>query len=171
MINTRGHWTGRLMNIKHTYAGDPLGRWTVIHMKGKGDTIVSIFSIYGVCNNIDGSNTAYVQQQNDLYDKHKQILDPRMQIIKDIQPVLAQLVEKGHKIIVDADINDDAGCEFDNRWNSMMQELGLRNIIQSQHHNKPLQSTYDRGKRCLDVIAVSGNIESKHILKCGILPF
>ena len=116
-------------------------------------------------------NTTYVQQQNDLYKKHGRIVDPRLQIVKDLQPILINLIQKGHKVIVNADINDEAGREYSHQWNKMMEETGMRNIIQNKHQNRALPRTYDRGKRCLDIIAVSENIQNNEIRSCGILPF
>ena len=127
--------------------------------------------MYRVCGYDGGENTAYIQQQNDLYDKHKRILDPRQQLCKDLQKVLHDLLVQGNKIIVTADINDDAGEEYNNQWNTMAKELSLRNILQHKHNNKDLPRTYDRGTRCLDTILVSPNIDNKDVTKAGILPF
>ena len=108
MICTNGQWSGRNIYLKRDYTVDPLGRWTVKHMRGKDDTIISIFTVYRVCPEGDGINTAYIQQQNDLYDKHHRIMDPRDQIIKDLQKVLIRTIEENHKVILTADINEDA---------------------------------------------------------------
>ena len=171
MICTSGQWAGRAINNKNDQSKDPLGRWSVQHLKGRGNTVISIFSVYRVCPADKGENTAYVQQQNDLYKKHGRIVDPRLQIVKDLQPILINLIQKGHKVIVNADINDEAGREYSHQWNKMMEETGMRNIIQNKHQNRALPRTYDRGKRCLDIIAVSENIQNNEITSCGILPF
>lgn len=130
MVCVRGQWSGRKMHIKNDPAIDPPGRWTVAHIKGKGNTIISVFSVYRVCANDTGENTTYVQQQNDLYEKHKRIIDPQQRFIKDLKNVIVQLTQNNHKIIISADINNDAGYEFNNHWNTMMKEARLRNIIQ-----------------------------------------
>ena len=171
MIGVRGHIAGRVINKTRDEASDSNGRWTVTHIRGKGSTVISIFSVYRVCGYDGGENTAYIQQQNDLYDKHKRILDPRQQLCKDLQKVLHDLLVQGNKIIVTADINDDAGEEYNNQWNTMAKELSLRNILQHKHNNKDLPRTYDRGTRCLDTILVSPNIDNKDVTKAGILPF
>ena len=88
-----------------------------------------------------------------------------------MQPNLLKLIEKDHKVILTSDINDEAGAEFNHGWNIMMNELGLRNIIQTNHQKRTLPRTYDRGSRCLDIIAVSENIKPQDILRCGIMPF
>ena len=144
----------------------------VTHLKGKGNALISIVSVYQVCKNGDkGEVTAYLQQQADCYDKYKKVVNPRDQLCKDLQPVLKNLIKKGHKIIVCADINDDAGQEFDNQWNRMMKLLNMRNIHQIRHADHPLPRTYVRGRRTLDMIAISENITNDHIIRAGILPF
>ena len=70
-----------------------------------------------------------------------------------------------------SDINDNAGYEYTNEWNTMMEKVGLRNIIQTKYGNRPLLRTYDKGKRCLDLITVSENIKNDDIAKSGIIPF
>ena len=57
-------------------------------------------------------------------------MDPRDKIIKDLQKVLIRTIEENHKVILTADINEDAGYEFKTKLNDMMQEIGLCNIIQ-----------------------------------------
>ena len=138
MMVTRGHWAGRMLKLKNDKTMDPMGRWTVIHLKGKGNTIISIFSIDQVCLDDEGENTSSIQQQNDLYDKRRRLFNPRTQIVKDLQPILADLIRNNHKVIINADINDDAGMEFKNQWNAMMEETGMRNIIQSKHNQNKL---------------------------------
>ena len=69
-------------------------------MRGKDNSIISIFTVYWACPDDDGINTAYIQQQNNLYDRHHSILDPRNQIIKDLQNVLIRAIEANHKVIL-----------------------------------------------------------------------
>ena len=171
LLATRGHWSGRLIQPKHDSSQDPLGRWSVIHLKGKNNTIISIFSVYRVCADYTGENTAYIQQQNDIYTRYQRIIDPRRQIVKDLQQVVVKLIQENHKVIINADINDDAGVEFTNQWNAMLEEVGMRNIVQCKHNNRSLHRTYDRGRRCLNCIAVSENIRNDDVIRCGILPF
>ena len=171
LMATRGHWTGRIVQPKHDSSQDSLGRWSVTHLQGKNNTIISIFSVYRVCPDYTGENTAYVQQQNDLYKRYQRIIDPRKQIVKDLQQVILKLIQQHHKVIINADINDDAGVEFTNQWNDMLKEVGMRNIVQCKHNNRSLPRTYDRGRRCLDCIAVSENIKNDDVIRCGILPF
>ena len=172
MMGTRGNWSGRVINIQNDPAKDKLGRWTATHIRGVKDTILTIISVYQVCSGGGtGDNTAYLQQQTYLYKERGRHLDPRNAICKDLRKVLQHLNECKHKIIICADINDDVGHEFQNQWNSVMEEAGMQHIIQTMHDHRALPRTYDRGKRCLDTIMISDNIENDSLLRSGILPF
>ena len=171
LIGTKGSIAGRIIKIKNDTTSDTMGRWSVLHMKGAGKTIVSLLTVYRVCSGNGGSNTSFIQQQNDLFERHKRLIDPRKQLLKDLQPKILKLIRNDHKVILTSDINDEAGAEFNHGWNIMMNELGLRNIIQTNHQKRTLPRTYDRGSRCLDIIAVSENIKPQDILRCGIMPF
>ena len=172
MVGVRGHWSGRVIKSTLNEGKDDLGRWTITHMKGKGDSVISIISVYQVCDGGDeGENTAYLQQQTDFLEKYGRLVNPRKQLCKDLERVILSLIEKGNKVIVCADINDDASAEFNTQWNQMLDNVGLRNIHQSIHAGKNLPRTYDRGVRTLDMIAVSENISNDICMKAGILPF
>ena len=171
MIGTKGTWSGRCITIENDYTKDNIGRWCSIHLQGKRGQIITILSIYQVCKHEVGKNTAYIQQQADLIKQHTRILDPREQLCKDLQKVIEKLNQNQHKIIICADINDDAGIEFQNKWNDLLEITGMRNIHQSIHQNQVLPRTYDQGKRCLDMIATSSNIQDEMIKRAGFLPF
>ena len=91
--------------------------------------------------------------------------------MKRCKKALKQLMEKNHKVILSADMNDDVGMEFRNQWNSVMEEAGMRHVLQGMHNNRSLPRTYNRGVRYLDTIVVSENIPHEHIKHSGILPF
>ena len=173
MIGTRGNWSGRIINIPNDQSKDTIGRWTVTHLKGKNDTILTILSVYQVCQQegADGENTAYIQQQADLYTTKGKLLNPRKELCKDLKKALQYLNEREHKIIICADINDDVGEDSKNQWYNIMREAGMRHALVTTHDNKKLPRTYDRGIRCLDTIMVNEKIGNDQILRTGILPF
>ena len=172
LMGIRGNWSGRIIHLQNDPTKDTLGRWTTMHLKGKNDTIITIMSVYQVCQGGElGDNTAYIQQQTDLFHARGRYLDPRTTMCKDLKKVLKSLNEREHKIIICADINDNVGSEFKTQWNSIMEEAGMRHGIQTMHGNRPLPRTYDRGIRCLDTIMLSENIKDDNILVSGILPF
>ena len=85
--------------------------------------------------------------------------------------MLQKLIESGNKLILCADMNDDAGVEHNNQWNRMLLMLKTRNIHQELHQSFELPRTYIRGKRTLDMIAVSENIRNDQIRCTRMLPF
>ena len=146
-MGLRGNWSGRHMNLTKDPTKDNLGRWTSMYLRGKHDSIITIVSVYQVCKGREaGENTAYMQQQTDLFTARNRYVDPRTTLCKDLKKVLQKLNEKRHKIILCADINDDVGAEYCNQWNNMMVETGMRHCLQTMHNNRVLPSTYDRGR-------------------------
>ena len=53
----------------------------------------------------------------------------------------------------------------------MLDRCNLRNIHKVKYHERDLPRTCDKGQRCIDLIAISNNIESTHIKSAGMLPF
>ena len=89
MIGTRGNWSGRAIQLPNDQSKDKIGRWTVTHLRGKSSSIITVLSVYQVCHNGEtGENTAYLQQQADLYAIKGNILDPRKELCKDLKKTL-----------------------------------------------------------------------------------
>ena len=81
MIGTIGNWSGRIIHIANDLTKDKLGRWSTLHLQGKNSTIITILSVYQVCKQgYNGENTAYLQQQADLYNSKGRYLDPRNEL-------------------------------------------------------------------------------------------
>ena len=51
-----------------------------------------------------------------------------------------------------------------------LQNNGLYNAIPAKHCGEG-PATYDRGSKCIDLIAVSNSINRDAIVRCGYLPF
>ena len=171
LLGVKGTWSGRCIPLQNDYTKDKLGRWSATHMQGRGGQVLTILSVYRVCKQETGKNTAYLQQQADLMKSRKRILDPREVICRDLQVILEKLNRDNHKIILCADINDEADKIFANKWNEMLEKTGMRNAHQALHPGNNLPRTYDQGQRCIDMIAISKNIPNQMIKKSGILPF
>ena len=65
--------------------------------------------MYRVCDqkHNSGNCTIYMQQENDLRQRHKKFVDPRESILKDLTIQIQKDREQGHDIIVIGDTNDD----------------------------------------------------------------
>ena len=172
MTLVRGTISGRSVEVEASIKGDNLGRWTSTHMRCKGNHILTIISTYRVNPfNAAGDNTIYQQQQADYLKKRKRVIDPRDQICKDLEAYLMQLLEHNHKIILCADANDDMNQPKKGMWNMMLAKTGMRNVHSSKHPERKLPRTYNKGSKCIDIIAVSENIPDEAIKRAGILPF
>ena len=167
MIMTRGNWAGRIIRS----GNDKLGRWCFITLVGKKNRCLTIYSIYRVCDqkNQAGECTIFMQQENDLKTEKRTCCNPREAILTDLTKSITQEREKGHDIIVLGDVNEDLDQE-DNRINNFLNENGLYNIIKERNEGKG-PATYDRGKKCIDLIAVSECIPAEAISAAGYLPF
>ena len=166
MTMTRGNWSGRIVKS----GKEALGRWTYITLAGKKNRKVTIYTLYRVCDqkHNSGNCTIYMQQENDLRQKHKKIVDPRESILKDLTIQIQKDREQGHDIIVIGDTNDDVYSS--KRIELFLYDNDMYNAIQEKHaENGP--ATYDRGSKCIDFVAVSNTIEKSAITKCGYLPF
>ena len=162
----RGNWTGRIKEK----GKEKLGRWTYVDLRGKDGKIVKIISTYRVCDQkkSQGKCTIYLQQQTDLMRDNRSFTEPREALLID----LAKLIQKEHKkgviIILTGDFNED--IKNGKRINKFLQDVEMYNVMEARHSDDyPI--TYDRGKNCLDLIAISNTVPKKWILKCGYLPF
>ena len=163
---TRGNWSGRIINSGR----DTLGRWTYITMGGKNNKKITIYTIYRVCDQKHGSGncTVYMQQENDLKTDNRKMCDPREALLGDLTIQLQKNQKEGHDILVIGDVNED--LEKGKRINEFLAENNMYNVV-SQKHEGQLPATYDRGSKCIDMIAASNSISPHSIVRCGYLPF
>ena len=167
LIMTRGNWSGREIEK----GSEKLGRWTYTTLGGKGNKKLTIITLYRVCNQKshgDGSCTIYMQQELDLIEAKRKVTDPREAILQDLTKFITTLREKNHDIILLGDMNGNV--DLCKRIERFLDENDLYDAIKKVHPgNGP--STYDRGQRCIDLIAISSSIHHNAIKKCGYLPF
>ena len=131
---------------------------------------LTIFTLYRVCDqkHNSGNCTIYLQQELDLKQMNRKDTDPREAILKYLTTQIQKLKGQGHDIIVVGDTNSD--IHNHKRIEEFLHENEMYNVIQGKHKN-PGPATYDRGTKCLDLIAVSNTIKNSSIVKCGYLPF
>ena len=85
MLGIRGNWSGRKIQIDKDNTNDALGRWSTMHLQGRNNQVITIFSVYRVSKYEGGKGTAYQQQQVDLIKYKKKVLDPREELCKDLK--------------------------------------------------------------------------------------
>ena len=166
MTIVRGNWAGNVKKVEK----DKLGRWTTVEMIGKKGKTVKIVTAYRVCDqkHAQGNCTIYLQQQNDLIQANRENTDPRNAILED----LGKMIEKDHRdgkiVILTCDMNESV--QRSRKLDRFLNQNNMYNAIEEIHRGL-YPATYDRGRECLDLIAISNTVERKAIKKSGYLPF
>ena len=163
---TRGNWSGRIINS----GSEKMGRWTYVTLQGKKNRKLTIYTIYRACNqkHQEGTCTIYMQQEQELIKAGRKDTDPREAILADLTMQIQKDTQKDHDIIVIGDVNEDL---YNNkRIEQFLADNNLYNVIKEKHKgNGP--ATYDRGTKCLDLVAATNTIDPEAIQKCGYFPF
>jgi hypothetical protein len=165
-----GRWSGRKREIN----SDSKGRWSSVTLQGKKGRLVTIITAYRVCQQKGGEGcTIYHQQQMDFEVEGKRMVNLRKQFCTDMTRYVQKLHENNHVVILMGDFNeecDKAGNQIDN----MLRDSGLINVMSlSKGENFTMPNTYDRGTKCIDMIAISdtNDIPKHSIVKAGFMPF
>ena len=161
---TRGNWSGRIVE----QGMDKYQRWTYQVLAGKNERKIMIITAYRVGDRNNGLCTIRIQQEKDLYKDKGAKIDPRESILQDLEIEIQKRHEKGYQIIFFCDMNDDVSTS--SRVNKFLNNANLINIMTTKHQQR-LPNTYDRGTKCIDLFAMSKNIERSAVKRCGILPF
>ena len=163
----KGNWAGRVYETGQ----DEMGRWTYIIMEGRNDRKIIFITFYRVCKKTSesGGCTIRLQQERDLYKYKKSQADPREVILADLEREIQKRHEEGFDVFLFGDINEEV--REAKRVKEFLQNANLKNIMTAKHNDKILPHTYDRGQKCLDIMAMTASIDDKAIHKCGIIPF
>jgi hypothetical protein len=133
-----------------------------------------VINAYRVCHQKGGVGcTIYHQQQLDFEEEGKRMINLWKQFCADMVTTVRNLHLKGHIVILMGDFNEDLNIQG-NQINTMLQDCGLTNLITYVHcTDNCLPPTYDRGKKCLDIIAITDSkyIPKSCITQAGFLPF
>ena len=166
MVFARGNWSGRVVRS----GSDTLGRWSYLTMQGKREKKTTIITLYRVCEqkNQAGNCTIYMQQENDLKNAGRDVVNPRNAILIDLAKIIAKEHQDGNDIILMGDCNEDVYSK--KQIHQFLQENELYNAIAAKHCGEG-PATYDRGSKCIDLIAISKTINRDAIVRCGYLPF
>ena len=131
LTSVLGRWTGAKITSGHDH---PLGRWSWISLKGKGNKTITLINIYRVNpghNNL-GEYTNYKQQ---VFIKLKEGIDrynPRTQTICDLQEFIQNKRNLNEDIIICIDANETTpNKKTDNSTSitTLTNNLGLINLV------------------------------------------
>jgi hypothetical protein len=135
---------------------------------------VTVITAYRVCSQKGGiGSTVYHQQQLDFKSKGQRNINLRKQFCRDITNVIQELHTWNHIVILMGDLNDDLNVQG-GQINTVLQDCGLANVSHLVHgRDVQLPSTYHRGHKCLDLIAITNNdnVPATCIKHAGYLPF
>jgi hypothetical protein len=165
MAITQGEMTAH----RPTSCANPtgLGRWTSLAIKGPSNHTFRIVSAYFPCDNATGETTVYTQHKEYLREVNR-TTDPRKAMMEDFGKTLLLWSERGGKIIVFADSNDDIRT---GAVNDMFLQYSLKEHITRRHGNRrPLPSTHIRNTSCKPIDGIWSNINDSEF-KCGYYPF
>ena len=88
--------------------GDPMGRWSFVHLRRKGKSPLTVYTVYQVC--IKPTNpighTAWHQQRLILNQQNRTHLHPRQAFITDLITSVQSFQAKHHEIIIGGDFNE-----------------------------------------------------------------
>ena len=145
----RGNWAGRVIQKGQ----DTLGRWSYITLLGKGGKKLKIITTYRVCkkNHNNGECTIRAQQERDLLESRKKLLDPRDELLKDLETMISKEHKRGTNIILMGDMNEE--IDKGKRMISFLQKTNMKSIIKSDLEGK-LPATHDQGTGCTDLLAI-----------------
>ena len=151
--------------------GDPLGRWSYVHLRRKTKPPVTIISAYQVCprpTNLLG-NTAYHQQRRALNISGETSIHPRQAFIRDLGELLGTLRTKGHDIILGGDFNE----ALTDRQSGILRLITTHNLIDpflTRFPNHDDFGTHSMGQRRIDYVFITPELLSG-LKKIGYAPF
>jgi hypothetical protein len=130
-----------------------------------------ICSVYQVCNqnaNTVGDRTAFAQHLS-LLRRNGRDCSPRHAFFEDLDKQLEEWTEKGYKIILSGDLNEELGADV-NGFARLSTKWNLVEVIQHFHGIDGEPPTYARGSRRIDYLFMTPNLLPA-VTKCGILPY
>jgi hypothetical protein len=158
--------------VKKT-GSDDLGRWIYIKLAGKDGRVITIVTVYQICNQpTTGLNRdkcpAHAQQLSLLIQCHKQDPSPIKHFRKDLHQFLQSCTKKNELLMLYGDFNEVLGSQS-NGVSKLARDFDLVDVMHA-FHQIPGPATYARGRDRLDYILASPDVYHS-ITACGYDPF
>ena len=163
---TVGDLTGRVIE-QHA---DKWGRWVSHTFKGRGTTIVTIYSAYQVVNKpiALGCITTASQQQSLLLQEQDKLTNPRSAFRRDLTASIQASITAGQEILLLGDFNEAFGSDVDG-MTKLAATCGLLDLMSSRHSSSP-PATYARGRKRLDYALATTHV-AESLQSAGYEPF
>ena len=151
--------------------GDPMGRWSYIHLRRKARPPLTIYTVYQVCQTPtnDIGHTAWHQQRLALNQTNRTHLHPRRAFMDDLIQSIQAHQSLHHDIIIGGDFNETA----EKHNSGLLRLLTNTNLVDPflhHHPTLPTFNTYARGSQRIDAIFCSPTIVTM-INSIGYAPF
>ena len=169
VTGSNGCWSGRITS----QGCDSLGRWTYMSLQARKGRQVVFITVYvpRKPTTIGGGTTIYNQMEADLLKTRGKILEPRRELLADLQKFIDNERKRGSMIFLMGDMNDDLGLS-NGQMRNYLRSVGLKMTFKERHgSNINLPPTHDRGKTCLDLIGCSNEIPDTAVVRAGYAPF
>ena len=151
--------------------GDPLGRWSYVHLRRKHQPPITVISAYQVCPRPTNpiGNTAYHQQVRALSAAGTPDIHPRQAFVRDLITFVTTLQTKRHDIILGGDFNES----LEDRNSGILKVITTCNLIDPflqrfPHH--PKFGTHVAGTRRIDYAFISPTLFHSTV-RVGYAPF
>ena len=111
-----------------------LGRWSWVRIEGKAKELTVFISAYRPCKNRKNLISVWNQQER-FFKSKERITSPNVQMIfeNNLCKVIQSTMEKGHKVVLGTDTNDDVRkCECSEKLNN----IGMKEIIINFHKER-----------------------------------
>ena len=136
--------------------GDPMGRWSYLHLRRKNLPPVTFISAYQVCPRPTNpiGNTAYHQQTRALNMHGRTGTQPRKAFIDDLTAQIQHFKTQGHDIILGGDFNES----IQDRNAGLLRLALTTNLIDPFTYHFPHHEdfgTHTTGSRRIDYILIS----------------
>ena len=152
----------------HKRFADPLGRFSYLTIRGRGDCEgILVMTVYRVVkeDHLSRPNGSTSQQHDSLRKMGKMNPNPRKQVLTDVSKVIKTMQQNGYHPLIMGDFNDDISSAEMTRF---LRTNGLRDIIADMNDGPPTR-TYLHSESRLDFL-----LGDQHIIdaatKSGSLP-
>ena len=144
---------------------DKLGRWMMMSFRGKDGMALRVVSGYRPQPS-EGANTVY-QQQLSYYEEQGDTTEVRVNYDDDLIKDITGWMDKGDQVILMLDANVDLATNEEG-FKEKMEDIGLKELILSQHPDLTPPPTRIPGKKTIDGIFGTPALD---VERAGYAPF
>ena len=169
VTGTNGCWSGRITK----QGSDKLGRWSYQTLQARNGKTVSFITVYipRKPTTEGGGTTIYKQMELDILMEKGKLVDPRAELLNDLQKFINKENAEGNTIFLLGDMNDNMGMK-EGQVRQFLTSVSMKMTFTARHgDDTTLPPTHDRGNTCMDIIGCSDHVQDTAIVRAGYAPF